>query len=156
MAEAFIARTESGYKPAYLTICISAGNRAGKTLALAICVLHSVVYKMGLPPPDLTSKGAMQRWLRAPYHWWHFGILTEVADLVWTEMAQLLQGIHEAQRGRAASARCSRRGVPTSSSGTRRRTRRVPLVQGRRPSSAAARSTSGPRASGAIGHWAAT
>ena len=98
MAEAFIARTESGYKPAYLTICISAGNRAGKTLALAICVLHSVVYKHGLQPPDLTSKGAMQRWLRAPYHWWHFGILTEVADLVWTEMAQLLQGTHEAQR----------------------------------------------------------
>lgn len=98
LAEAFIARNESGYKPAYLTLAISAGNRAGKTLAIAICVLHSVVYKIGLPTPDLNSKTSMQRWLRAPYHWWHFGILVEVADLVWQEMAQLLQGTHEAQR----------------------------------------------------------
>lgn len=81
---------------AYLTICLSAGNRAGKTLIMALVILHSCMYKMGQRPP--TNDGEAETWQRAPYHWYHFAIQQEVAELVFNEIINLLQGIHVAQK----------------------------------------------------------
>jgi hypothetical protein len=95
-----IARTEDGASPAYLTICCSAGNRAGKTLGLAIIVAHSTLYKMGLPLPYADDDSTLRTWNTAPYDWYHFGISQEVAELLHLELVRLLTGVHEAQKGR--------------------------------------------------------
>ena len=50
-ANAYLKRTASGWRALYLWIMVSAGNRAGKTAALAIVILHSVFYKMGIEFP---------------------------------------------------------------------------------------------------------
>ena len=94
-----LMRTSSRWRAAYLTICISAGNRAGKTLGLAIYILHSTVYKMGMKPPENTEKSLMD-WLKAPYDWWHFGLQGEVAELVYVELTRILTSTHPAQKGR--------------------------------------------------------
>lgn len=75
------ARDDSGWRPKYLTTVCSAGNRAGKTLGMAVAVFHSAFYKLGIQPPDGTSKDAM-RWQAAPYEWYHVGIQQETAELV--------------------------------------------------------------------------
>lgn len=82
---------------AYLTICLSAGNRAGKTLVMALVILHSCMYKMGQRPPENDAEAS--RWRRTAYHWYHFAIQQEVAILVYSEITNLLQGIHVAQKG---------------------------------------------------------
>lgn len=99
MFDTALKRMPNGWQAAYLTICISAGNRAGKTLGLAILVLHSTVYKMGLPLPDPNDPGKLRTWQRASYDWYHFGIQQETAELVHVEIVRILTGIHEAQRG---------------------------------------------------------
>jgi hypothetical protein len=95
-----IARTGDGWSPAYLTITCSAGNRAGKTLGLAIIVAHSTLYKMGLPLPYADDDSSLKAWNQAPFDWYHFGISQEVAELLHLELVRLLRGIHEAQKGR--------------------------------------------------------
>ena len=95
-----LMRTSSGWRAAYLTLCISAGNRAGKTLGLAIYIFHSSLYKHGLQPPEPSSQRSMLNWLKAPYDWWHFGLQGEVSELVHLELARLLDGSHPAQKGR--------------------------------------------------------
>jgi hypothetical protein len=96
--KAYITRDESRWQPRYLTICASAGNRAGKTLGLAVVVLHSTMFKMGKEPPNPLDVRDIERWLRLSYEWYHFGIHTEVAELVYVEITKLLSGTHEAQR----------------------------------------------------------
>ncbi len=91
------ARTPSLWRAAYLTICLSAGNRAGKTLILAIVLLHSMIYKIGMQPPKGTARD-QERWLKAEYIAFHFAIRQEVADLVYWELVKLLSGVHEAQK----------------------------------------------------------
>jgi hypothetical protein len=95
--KAYITRDESRWQPRYLTIAASAGNRAGKTLGLAIVVLHSVIFKMGKQPPNPLDERAMLRWLTLSYEWYHFGIHSEVSELVYYEIIKLLSGTHEAQ-----------------------------------------------------------
>ena len=92
-------RDESGWRPKYLTTICSAGNRAGKTLGMAVAVFHSAFYKLGVQPPDGTEKDAM-RWQSAPYEWYHLGIQQETAELVHREVSMILEGGHPAQRGR--------------------------------------------------------
>jgi hypothetical protein len=95
---AALSRSPGGWQAAYLTLVVSAGNRAGKTLALAILILHNTVYKMGRPVP-LGGKEALT-WLRATYNWYHFGIQQETAELVFHEIVRILSGVHDAQQGR--------------------------------------------------------
>lgn len=95
-----IARLEDGYSPAYLTITCSAGNRAGKTLGLAITVAHSTLYKMGVRPPDLNDPTDLKRWVDAPYDWYHFAMQQDTSELLLLEVTRLMLGIHPAQKGR--------------------------------------------------------
>lgn len=99
MWKAGLMRTSSRWRAAYLTLCISAGNRAGKTLGLAIYIFHSTFYKMGSKPPTPGNDRELMAWLRAPYDWWHFGIQGEVSELVYVQLQQILNGTHPAQKG---------------------------------------------------------
>lgn len=94
-----LMRTPSGWRAAYLTLAISAGNRAGKTLGLAILIVHNCVYKMGMKPPNPGNPREMMAWAQTDYEWYHFGIQQETADLVFHEIVRIFNGTHEAQRG---------------------------------------------------------
>jgi hypothetical protein len=93
-----LRRDVTGYHPFWLTIAVSAGNRAGKTLALAIAVLHHTLFKVGLKEPDPTDDRELDRFSRASYDWYHFGIQQEVGELLYIAIEQLLTATHEAQR----------------------------------------------------------
>jgi len=99
--DAMLARDPSGWRAAYLTLALSAGNRAGKTLAIAIAILHSCFYKTALRPldPRATDREA-EVWAKAPYDWFHFGIQQEVGELVYFEMVNIFSGRHPAQKGK--------------------------------------------------------
>ena len=94
---AYITRDESRWQPRYLTLATAAGNRAGKTLGLAVVILHSTMFKMGKKPPNPLDIRSMERWLALSYEWFHFGVHSEVAELVFYEITKLLAGTHEAQ-----------------------------------------------------------
>ena len=93
---AVLRRDNSGYRASALFIYLASGNRAGKTLALAILILHAMVFKLGLPMPDGTDKGA-RLWNQHPWHAWHFGLQQEVADLTRQAMETIIKGTHPAQ-----------------------------------------------------------
>jgi len=95
-ANAYLKRTSSAWRALYLWLCVAAGNRAGKTLALAIIILHSCFYKMGMAPPT-TQEEALHR-LEVPYHWWHFAIEQGPAEQTFAEMALIFGGTHPAQK----------------------------------------------------------
>jgi hypothetical protein len=78
-----------------LTLLLASGNRAGKTALLAALIIYCCLDKTNRPKP-VTEDEAV-RWLQAEYHWYHFGIQQEVADLVFNDMVRLLSGIHEGQ-----------------------------------------------------------
>jgi hypothetical protein len=93
-------RDEDGYSPAFLDIAQSSGNRAGKTLNLATTILHQSFYKLGVRPPDPTDRADLDRWLRAPFNWYHVSYEGKVSYLVHNELRMILTGSHPAQRGR--------------------------------------------------------
>lgn len=98
MADAYIRRERrTGWRPENYDIAVSAGNRAGKTMALAVIILHSCFYKMGSEPPVDDSDAEVTRWMKRPYLAFHFAIAQEIADLVYTECLTLLSGTHVAQ-----------------------------------------------------------
>lgn len=101
-ATACVARAENGWSPKYLTTVVSAGNRAGKTLAMALVIFHSAFYKLGIRPPRPADQDDALRWLKEPYEWYHIGIQQETAELVYRELSMIIQGIHPAQKGRKA------------------------------------------------------
>jgi hypothetical protein len=76
----------------------AAGNRAGKTLGLAVVILHSTMFKVGKRPPNPLDVRALERWLALGYEWYHFGVHNEVCELVFHEITKLLMGTHEAQQ----------------------------------------------------------
>ena len=94
------ARDETGWGPKYLTTVVSAGNRAGKTLGMAILVLHHAFYKLGVRPPRPNDVADTKRWSDAPYEWYHVGPQQENAELVHIECDRILSGVHLAQKGR--------------------------------------------------------
>ena len=96
---AMLKREKGGVKPANLNLALSAGNRAGKTLSLAIALLHHAQFKIGLPGPADDSDEAVGKWRTHPWHAYHFGVQQEIADLVWQEIQMLLDGVHPAQKG---------------------------------------------------------
>lgn len=93
-------RADDGYRPKYLTTVVSAGNRAGKTLAMAVVCLHHALYKLGIRPPTPGDPQDALRWINDPYEWYHVGIQQETAELVHREIAMILQGGHPAQSDR--------------------------------------------------------
>ena len=55
MCNAYIERTDSRWRAKYFWIMVAAGNRAGKTLALSVIILHECVYRTSLEPPKTTD-----------------------------------------------------------------------------------------------------
>jgi hypothetical protein len=89
-----------GWRLAFLDIALASGNRAGKTLVLAIIVFHHTFYKLGIKPPDSSDAADQRRWAAAPYHWYHVSYEGKVANLVWGELRNILAASHPAQQGR--------------------------------------------------------
>lgn len=96
---AILARDPSKWRAAYLTIMLSAGNRAGKTLLLALVGIHACMYKLGTRPPDGSQKD-VERWFKAEFFWYHFGIRQEISELVYWEIVRIFSGTHLAQQDR--------------------------------------------------------
>ncbi len=94
--DAVSVRRADGQTAQWLTIMLASGNRAGKTMALAIAIIHACIYKTNLQR-NLTTEKGRQKWARSEFHWYHFGIAHEVADLVWAEIVRILDGMHLAQ-----------------------------------------------------------
>jgi hypothetical protein len=67
---------------------------------MAVGILHSATYKLGLRVPVQGSKEDAERWSNEPYEWYHIGIQQETAELVHRELSMLFQGSHPAQKGR--------------------------------------------------------
>lgn len=86
------------WRAAWLTIALSAGNRAGKTVAIAIIIIHSCIFKLGIELPEPGDQAASYKWLTRPYMWFHFAIQQEIAELVYTEIVALLSGTHLGQK----------------------------------------------------------
>lgn len=98
MADAYMRRDTSGWRALFLWLMVSAGNRAGKTLGVAVIIMHACLYKMGLPPPKEWTPEALRRWQALPFEWYHFGVQQEVADIVFVQIINILLGHHEAQK----------------------------------------------------------
>jgi hypothetical protein len=98
MVEAYMKRTDSRWRAFYYWIMVAAGNRAGKTLALSVIILHSCVYRTGLEPPKSADPAELKRYGGLPYHWWHFAVEQAPAEQVFTEIVNLLGGSHPAQK----------------------------------------------------------
>jgi hypothetical protein len=81
----------------YMTLLLASGNRAGKTMLLAVIIIFCCLDKTNRPKP-VTPEEAV-RWLKTEYNWYHFGIAQEVADLVYADIVRLLSGTHEGQAG---------------------------------------------------------
>ncbi len=97
MMAAYVRRTDSRWRAYYYWIMVAAGNRAGKTLALSVIILHSCIYRIGLEPPKTTDPAALKRFASLPYMWWHFAVEQSPAEQVFTEIVNLLGGSHPAQ-----------------------------------------------------------
>ena len=98
MMQAYIKRTDSRWRAFYYWVMVAAGNRAGKTLALSVIILHSCIYRTGLEPPKSDNPAELRRFGSLPYHWWHFAVEQAPAEQVFTEMVNLLGGSHPAQK----------------------------------------------------------
>lgn len=97
-ADAVIKRSANGLSARYLTLALSSGNRAGKTLVLAIIVLHSTFYKTGVAVPNYEDEASVLAHQARRYVWYHFGISIDVAGLLFEEATAILRGIHVAQK----------------------------------------------------------
>lgn len=94
-----LARDERHLSSAkFLTLLLASGNRAGKTMLLAALIIFCCLDKTNRRKP--ISEEEAIRWLAAEYHWYHFGIAQEVADLVFNDIVRMLSGTHEAQGDR--------------------------------------------------------
>ena len=98
-AVAAAMRAQDGWSAAFRDIALASGNRAGKTLILAIVALHHTFYKVGLRPAGDDAYDLKRRAM-APYHWYHISYEGKVANLVHNELRAILTGSHPAQRGR--------------------------------------------------------
>lgn len=92
-----LLRDRSGVRPRYLTLALSSGNRAGKTLLLDVLLLHSTLYKYGMPAPDHDDARSLQAHADRRFAAYHFGISIDVAEIVAEDIRALLAGTHVAQ-----------------------------------------------------------
>ena len=83
----------------FLTLMLASGNRAGKTALLAVLIIYCCIDKTNQRPPAMgvATEAQTDRFLRSEYHWYHFGISQEVADLVFNDIVRLLSGTHGGQ-----------------------------------------------------------
>jgi hypothetical protein len=79
----------------FLSLVLASGNRAGKTSLLAVIIIYCCLRKLNKPAPESILDA--EKWLRGEYHWYHFGITHEVADLVYSDIGRILSGNHEGQ-----------------------------------------------------------
>jgi hypothetical protein len=96
--DALMKRDQSGWRPRYLDVNASAGNRAGKTLGISIPMFHNTFFKIGTRPPNPLDERDLARWTRSAYEWYHFALQQEIAELAYIELTRLLSGTHEAQK----------------------------------------------------------
>lgn len=82
----------------FLTLMLASGNRAGKTAALAVVIIYACIDKTNRAKPVTQAEAA--RWLQSEYHWYHFGISQEVADLVYNDIVRIFSGTHPGQAGK--------------------------------------------------------
>jgi len=92
-----LARAVDGWTAKFLTLVLTSGNRAGKTTILAVLIIYSCLGKLNRPRPDESDEKQVLKWGRSEYHWYHFGIQHEVADLVFNEIVRILDSTHEGQ-----------------------------------------------------------
>lgn len=83
----------------WLTLLLTSGNRAGKTSLLAVIIIYCCLDKTNRPKPaeGVATEAEADRYLKSEYHWYHFGISQEVADLVYNDIVRLLSGTHDGQ-----------------------------------------------------------
>lgn len=83
----------------FLTLMLASGNRAGKTALLAVLIIYCTLDKTNKPKPapGVATEAEAARYMKSEYHWYHFGISQEVADLVYNDIVRLLSGTHEGQ-----------------------------------------------------------
>lgn len=93
-----MVRDATGWEPRYLDINAAAGNRAGKTLGIAIPMFHNTFFKIGSRLPNPLDETAVLRWAKEAYEWYHFAIAQETSELAYIEMTRFLAGTHEAQK----------------------------------------------------------
>jgi hypothetical protein len=91
------AMRDGDFRPAFLTTIVSAGNRAGKTLGLAVIIVHHCFYKLGLRSPRAGDKADSLRWTSLPYHWYHVAPQQGIAELVNNEIVRIFSASHPAQ-----------------------------------------------------------
>lgn len=97
-AKVLLRHPSNPFTAKYLTLLLTSGNRAGKTSLLALIITYSCLRKLNRPIP--TTEAEAGRWLRMEYHWYHFGISQEVADLVFNDIVRILSGTHAGQGDR--------------------------------------------------------
>jgi hypothetical protein len=97
---ACLRRAPNGYSPEFITTVTSAGNKAGKTLGLAVLDTHHAFYKIGIRRFVRGDLVDARRWRVERWEGYHVGIQQEVANLVHTELVRIFAGEHIAQEGR--------------------------------------------------------
>lgn len=80
-----------GYRWPFKHVVHVAANQIGKTLGLAIIILHAANYKLGLPFTDWDFI------LSSEWKWYHLGPKQGTADLTRQDMIALINGSHPAQ-----------------------------------------------------------
>jgi hypothetical protein len=103
MAFAALALSRDPVSPSasqFLTLMLASGNRAGKTSLIALIIVFCCLEKTNRPRPSPSDPSSAVRWLNTEYHWYHFGISQEVADLVFNDIVRILSGNHEGQADR--------------------------------------------------------
>lgn len=86
---------EDGWRWRYAAVLHVAANQIGKTLGLGVLILWAAWYKIGIDTSDY------ERWLAAPYAWFHLAPTQPQAYLTLKDIVALLDGTHPAQVNRS-------------------------------------------------------
>jgi hypothetical protein len=88
-----------GYRWKYKQVVHVAANQIGKTLGLAIMLIHAANYKIGIDPKDWDYLFTI------PWKWYHLAPKQGIADLTRQDMVNLLKGQHPAQYDKVTQER---------------------------------------------------
>jgi hypothetical protein len=86
-----LASALKGWKWLFQRVIHVSGNRAGKTLGLALLVLWANHAKIGIRSDDWDS------WFSLVYRWYHLGPTHPISLILYREMRELMKGTHAAQ-----------------------------------------------------------
>lgn len=101
-----LVKPVDGYKWRYKRVVHLAANQIGKTLGLAIMILHAANYKLGLPYHDWDFLWSSE------WKWYHLGPKQGTADLTRQDLISLVNGNHPAQYDKDGKRRPGYRWVP--------------------------------------------